>query len=375
MSYLRRPSYYKKFQCIASACTDSCCQGWEIDIDDDTLADYQSVGGAFGERLMSNIALPEAGMDEPAHFIQTDQERCPFLNACNLCDIILTLGEKHISRICTHHPRFYDWLIDGEEAGLGLCCEAAAALILEPTGYPEFELLTTDFPCEVGDDAAFERELEEMLISMREELFRILKPETSNIPQNQKLSTLYDHALCLQERYDRFLFPEFYEDEDRDETRFANPASDQQSSKIDWDNLFWNEQFLRRLLSFYEELEINDAQWYEMLQLMKEHLSHLLAERPAFRSFYADKLYEYEQLAIYFIYRYLLKAREDDNVFEKVIFTLLSVSMIELMDIHVWCATGHLDAKQQIDVCKLYSKEIEYDEDNMLRVSMYLTGR
>lgn len=49
MGYIRRPSYYKNFRCIGSACTDNCCIGWEIEIDADTLAYYQTVSGSFGE--------------------------------------------------------------------------------------------------------------------------------------------------------------------------------------------------------------------------------------------------------------------------------------------------------------------------------------
>lgn len=134
MGYIRRPSYFKDFHCISSKCTDSCCWHWEIDIDDDTLQYYNQVPGEFGQRLRQNIMPANGETDEPAHFIQDKKERCPFLNSCNLCDIFIRLGEKHLSYICTHHPRYYDWLLDGQEAGLGLCCEEAARLILQETG-------------------------------------------------------------------------------------------------------------------------------------------------------------------------------------------------------------------------------------------------
>ena len=31
------PSFYKDFKCIAGDCPDSCCQGWEVDADEDSL--------------------------------------------------------------------------------------------------------------------------------------------------------------------------------------------------------------------------------------------------------------------------------------------------------------------------------------------------
>jgi len=50
------PDYYKQFKCIASECQHSCCIGWEIDIDPDTSAYYNTVSGAFGQRLKQNIS-------------------------------------------------------------------------------------------------------------------------------------------------------------------------------------------------------------------------------------------------------------------------------------------------------------------------------
>ena len=31
------PDYYSAFRCIAGACKHSCCIGWEIDIDEESL--------------------------------------------------------------------------------------------------------------------------------------------------------------------------------------------------------------------------------------------------------------------------------------------------------------------------------------------------
>ena len=35
------PNYYKDFLCIADKCRHSCCIGWEIDIDEETLEFYE----------------------------------------------------------------------------------------------------------------------------------------------------------------------------------------------------------------------------------------------------------------------------------------------------------------------------------------------
>ena len=141
---LRMPEYYKSFRCIADKCKDNCCIGWEIDIDEKTACAYESTGGEFGERLRSNISAGEG-----ASFILSENERCPFLNSRNLCDIILNMGEESLCYICREHPRYYEWYGDIKEGGIGLACEEAARLILgskSPFSYYETEIELTVTP-------------------------------------------------------------------------------------------------------------------------------------------------------------------------------------------------------------------------------------
>ena len=32
-----KPNFYDAFHCTAAACSDTCCAGWEIDVDPDTV--------------------------------------------------------------------------------------------------------------------------------------------------------------------------------------------------------------------------------------------------------------------------------------------------------------------------------------------------
>lgn len=121
------PSCYPSFRCIAGQCRHTCCRGWEIDIDEDTLTLYQSLSGPLGDDLRSSIVISEDGS---ASFRLTEDERCPFLRDDGLCRVILEEGEDALSDICAMHPRFCHDLPDRTEIGLGLCCEEAARLIL-----------------------------------------------------------------------------------------------------------------------------------------------------------------------------------------------------------------------------------------------------
>lgn len=173
------PAYYQRFACIKGACRHSCCKGWEIDIDADTLQKYQAVPGEMGERL-------RAGIDrENGCFILAQDERCPFLNQEGLCDIILQLGEDHLCQICDDHPRFRNFFTDRIEIGLGMCCEAAARLIL--TEQEPMRLVTLE------DDGAQEpeNEYEAQLLKLRPVL-------TEGTPLNMDISCWVPFMLTLE---------------------------------------------------------------------------------------------------------------------------------------------------------------------------------
>ncbi|MBO4635790.1 MAG: flagellin lysine-N-methylase [Clostridiales bacterium] len=112
------PNYYPSFRCIADKCFHSCCRGWEIDVDEASLKRY-------GDHP-DIIRYIKDGC-----FILDDKENCPFLREDGLCRMILRYGEDMLCDICKDHPRFRNYRGDDVYTGLGLCCEAAASLILD----------------------------------------------------------------------------------------------------------------------------------------------------------------------------------------------------------------------------------------------------
>lgn len=128
---LLAPPYYQKFHCVAEACRHNCCIGWEIDIDDKTLAAYEALGGEVGAQICQGIEKGEAG----ACFRLQPNGRCAHLSEQGLCRIITALGEGYLCDICREHPRFYHTVGDVLEVGLGASCEEAARLILAEADY------------------------------------------------------------------------------------------------------------------------------------------------------------------------------------------------------------------------------------------------
>lgn len=159
------PDYYDDFRCIADKCRHSCCVGWEIEIDPDSLERFRSIDGELGQRLKSSVSTE----GEP-HFVLDENKRCPFLNKSGLCDLILELGEDVLCDICAEHPRFYNEFTERTEYGIGMCCEAAAKLLLEHK-HP-VSLICEDFGGE-------EPEEERKLFELRDRLLRVLDEDES----------------------------------------------------------------------------------------------------------------------------------------------------------------------------------------------------
>ena len=163
------PNYYQKFKCIANRCRHNCCIGWEIDIDDATLNKYDNLNNEFSKVIKSNIDF-----EQSPHFKLDSNERCPFLDQKGLCDIITNLGKDMLCQICADHPRFRNFYDNYEEIGLGLCCEAAAQIILS-----QQEKTLLNAPADF---------LKLPIISFRNKLFNILHDRT--LPFEQRIENL-----------------------------------------------------------------------------------------------------------------------------------------------------------------------------------------
>ena len=161
---LRKPDFYDKFKCTASKCSDTCCVGWEIDVDKASQEAYRKVTGTFGDKLRANI--------ENGHFKLLPHDRCPFLDQDKLCEIYKNLGEKSLCDICREHPRFVEVYGDIMERGLGLCCEEAARLLLESDGPLTFVTEESDEPEDELDEDDIE--IRDQVLYEREQIFRIL---------------------------------------------------------------------------------------------------------------------------------------------------------------------------------------------------------
>ena len=130
----RYPVYFENFKCIGGKCEDSCCIGWNIDIDKVTFKRYFKVQDPEMKRMFQkNIQNNERYSSEDIDYgiVKLKKEkRCPFLDEENYCVIHSNLGEDYLSNVCKCFPRVTNKIDETYEMSLDVACPEAARLIL-----------------------------------------------------------------------------------------------------------------------------------------------------------------------------------------------------------------------------------------------------
>ena len=359
-----KPSFFDKFKCIGSACTDTCCAGWEIEVDETTAQGYLAEKGAFGDRLRREI-----GSEPGEYFFKLKNNRCPFLNKENLCDIFINLGEDRLCDICREHPRFYNWFGDYTEVGLGLCCEEAERLLFSDSKPLTFvEEVTQDEEQDYSDEDEYtdasdllddESEECEQMLEERKAIFSILQNRKKNIGARLKRLLLQlpyaDEMLLLTVPILEWDDPESIPKLDYK----AKPSTNTLKSSA----LF--------LIRFFGGMESLDETWPSMMKELEQNIDSLIDVDKAaeFIQFMKgeNRLYEYEHIAVYLVYRYYPEILFDGQIEAKILFAAASICLLFLMDLQCFQENGVYTQHDRIELVRRFSKEIEYCPENMER--------
>lgn len=314
----RRPCYYDDFTCKAQSCSDNCCIGWEICIDEETAEKYRHHGGDFGKRLSENISFCQ----EPSFILKG--ERCPFLNENNLCDIIINMGDSSLCQICRDHPRYFEWYGNTKEGGIGLSCEEGARLILTENCYADyFESETDEEPDEDYNDELFQ-----FLFSLREKIYDILNDSSFSIE-----GRLCEIA-CLAENAERIF-------------NGITPKSELASFSFNGE--------LKKALPLLEKTEPIDKSWQKEFFRLLENADALDLTPDKTQAEYLERLFAY------FVWRYFLKSLFDGEISKKISFALFSVTVIFAL----YKNSEEQSFDSLLKSAVLYSKQMEYSQENL----------
>ena len=305
---ITKPSYFDSFRCIASACPDSCCKEWDVQVDGVSAEFYRNLPGSLGDRLRE-VLYEEDG--ETYMAINPDR-RCPMWRDDGLCRIQAEQGEEAMCKTSREFPRLTHNYGDFIERGLELSCPEAARIILSA---PVLPWVMEEVPG--GQEPEYDLDAMAVLKATRQEMLALLQWDRP-VGEVLVLALLYGYqAQSLLDGGEEIPFdPEAALAEARS---LAKPGE------------------IAQVLELFSSLEILTPQWEARLQ------------NPAPAPF-TDV---FRLLARYFVERYWLQAVSDYDLYCRVKFILVSCLVIASLG-------GSL-----VETAQLYSKEIENSASNL----------
>jgi lysine-N-methylase len=128
---IQQSRHYAQFGCIGANCEDTCCEGWQINVDRKTYEKYQQCSHpVLRPQLQQWVQIQPAAPNENTFAkIVLTEARCPFLSD-RLCSIQKQWGEEHLGNTCATFPRIHNQVAGVIERSLDLSCPEAARLVL-----------------------------------------------------------------------------------------------------------------------------------------------------------------------------------------------------------------------------------------------------
>jgi len=314
---IRVPEYFVQFRCIADRCKDNCCIGWEIDIDADARAKYESLKEPIGAEIR----------EKTSHGVFPLQKngRCAFLDEGGLCRIISLVGEGYLCDICREHPRYYGVGGKGIEGGLGLSCEEAARIILSLDRLPKTVEIEREVP--YYDEDGFATLGESFRERLTEGLFEF------------DIHTVIGKYIAYATIAEDLAFDASTSGKDvKIPKQTYVPVKESELKDL-----------LVNCFEIFSECEALGEEWYDALKKASSvKPTAVLMKEKAIRA-----------LLYYFTHRYVREGIEDMSLGKRVLFALGASLVIAAISL-----VSDSDEKD-IRAAVLFSKNIEYSTDNV----------
>ncbi len=329
------PTYYKKFACIAEKCSDTCCAGWAVVADAESLEKYRNIGDSFGMKIKQCLAVDEDG---DTVFTPVNN-RCPFLLDSGLCEMYIKLGHDSLCRTCRQYPRHITYFGARQETGISFSCPEAARIIMQSSDPIAFETEETDAPLMPTD---IDPELYFTLLDARKKAIDILQDRNFTISRRICAFIEFSQAIDKPVRY--FDYASIRDAVSRNYFDYK-PFSFSQRRK---------NSTLKKLFSDLKELEMLDKSWKTTLEGAEK------AEASDYLKSHTRNEWEYEHLMIYFVFRYFMTAVFDGDLLTKS--KLAAVSFITITKLQAY---ENADKSARTKIIQRFSKEVEHSASNM----------
>lgn len=329
------PEYCLLFQCTADRCPDTCCAGWEVDVDEGTAEYYRTLKGRTGEKIR-RLMREEDG---EIYFPLDENGRCPFLDGQNLCEIYKAEGEESLCSVCTEYPRYFCDIGGYEQMDMSLSCPELAGIFFA-AGTP-FEIIRSE-------NGGYGEELSE------EENRRLIGLIAL---RGQVLSVIWDGRRPLPERLRRA-------------AAMLEQAENHRTLSLPDDGnrlipcLEPDPQLLLRL----ERMEILNHRWADALKALMADSGRVTAQEAKISAQLSEKAQDwFTRLAAYYLFRYTLDiwfdAQDPDTSVAALFLRMLRTQWLLMM--HRALLKGDVSTQDMIQIAQSFSRQAEHSQENV----------
>lgn len=358
------PDYFNEFKCTADRCRDTCCAGWQIVIDKESMEKYKKLKGDYIWKVMACVDW------ETETFRQDNAKRCAFLNEQNLCELYKNAGEESLCKTCHNYPRHIEEFEGVREITLSVSCPEVARILMERLTPVDF---VTREDVEVEETESFDNYdpfLFSILEDARKEMLLIM--QNRDIPLKERAVRVLAMAHDMQGRINR---QEMFACADVIQKYTTEKACAFIHNFVAQKDCATEEKVTREMFDKLYELEFLRDDWEEMLHktqnmlffTMKESYGQLRKEFENWKGKNPNIDIHLEQIFVYFLFTYFPGAVYDGEIFAKAQMAVYCTWMVELFWMARWLSNGKMLAFEEMtEMLYRFSREVEHSDENLI---------
>lgn len=365
------PEYMVEFKCISSNCTDSCCAGWDINIDEDTYDKYINSTGALKELLEGKFTQNKDEHDSFNHgfMILKDENRCPFLNSNMLCDIHGDVGEENLCITCKSYPRVFN-IVDNvyEKSGLPSCIEICTKAFLNKDkmefieGEEEIEEKEIEIR-RIIDSEAFEgtEGLLQYFWDIRVISINIIQLRSFSIEERLNiLKNFYEQIEKMYNLHDFDNIEEFLENFNDEVVEYENPKGVAFNENNEFYISLGQEELVKNIRSVRLKECVKE---YKSGILNQNDICKYLGETPKYFNELEEHSYVFENYLVNQIFKDLIPFNKGESLTESIKVLINSYRIIKAYVIGIVInSKAEITGEQIIRVIQALSKDIEHNK-------------
>lgn len=364
-----KPFYYDDFKCIAGDCIDNCCHAeWEISIDKKTYKKYRKLKGQWGNKINNNIGRIRSNISDLRYGkIKLKDKGCSLLDEKGLCSIHAKLGVGYLCNICKVYPRNITKLGEIYERNLLMSCPEVARYLIKHKGDFYFNMdeeKLSDLDKDYIINKNYDENLYNLLWDARSLTMEIIQFKEIEIWKR----IVFLKTFC--NRVQKIINESNYENYKQLLNNFRNEIINIDTIKsLDKISIVPDIKmsFIQSILQLRNNGEIKNEKYLNLIDeynemVEKNNDSNLMIKiENEFSEFLNIYNYVLENLLVYLIYKYFMRALYTKNLEKEINNVIISYAVIKMLLLARWYKNNKkLEEKDFVEIFYLFSRAIEH---------------